>query len=114
MSISLTPAYYSKCIPQDVLASVLEFFSDDDPKQVAKQLDSMFDHIALRTVLTHLESNADRVAFLELCRDEHQSTSPLDWAILKIDNIEVRLQESLERSLLALYQKLQTSGKTTT
>lgn len=107
MPLQLPQTFYADCIPQDVLATVLASFESSELSTVTAQLQVLFDVVALRTILTHLPTDAEKIAFLEIYRDEYASSSPLDWAVLKIDNIHIRLQEALERSLLALYQKLQ-------
>lgn len=106
MKITLKDSYYQTLVPEDLIYNILNLFSESESKNAVKTLEKVLDIVALRVVLTNLESSQDKIAFMEICRDEYQNNSPLDWAVLKIDNIQVRLQESLERSMLALYQKL--------
>lgn len=91
----------------DLVYKVLEKFSNEEQGRAQELLTELMDITALRTILTNLNTKSDKLAFLEIYRDQYDQSYVLDWAVLKTDNIRIRLQEALERALLAIYQKIQ-------
>lgn len=106
MKIIFQKSFYQELIPMDLVHKVMDEFEQEEKVEVQEILSELFDITTLRTILTNLDKKADKVAFLEVYRDQYDQTYVLDWAVLKIDNINIRLQEALERLLLAIYQKL--------
>jgi len=107
MKILFQKSYYLELLPMDLVYKVLEKFPSEEQKQAQELLAELMDITALRTILTNLSAKNDKLAFLEIYRDQYDQSYVLDWAVLKIDNINIRLQEALERALLAAYQKIQ-------
>ncbi|GEM_PF-3618546 len=103
----LNSAYYGKLVPSEILVQVLNQFDDEESMQAAyKTILAILDRNALHAVMAYLTEHEDKVAFLELLRDEYESSHPLEWATLKFDNAEQVVREAVERSLLAIHSAL--------
>lgn len=103
----LNAAYYGKLVPADILVQILNQFDDEESRhQAYETILAILDRAALHAVMAYLTEHEDKVAFLELLRDEYDSNHPLEWATLKFDNAEQVVREAVERSLLAIHSAL--------
>jgi hypothetical protein len=107
MKIHLPNSFYLNLLPMDLVYKIVERFPADEQEEAQETLAELLDLTVLRTILANLEDINDKIGFMEVYRDQYNTDFPLDWAVLKINDINIRLQESLERSLLSFYQKLQ-------
>lgn len=110
MKVLLQKSYYLDLLPMDLLYKVLELFTKEEQNDAQEQLSELLDYVALRTILNNLSDPKDKIAFLEVYRDQYDQNFVLDWALLKTENIDIRLRESLERTLLAVFQRIQSQN----
>lgn len=106
MKVILPKSYYSQLTPTDLVFEVLEYFPESEQEEARELLIRLMDTTALRAILTSLDNKQDKLAFLEIYRDQYDQNHLLDWVVLKTDNIYIQIKEALERALLALHQKI--------
>lgn len=105
--ITLNQSYYGKLVPQNLLVEVLNQFDNESAvPEVFETIAAILDRNVLHAIMSYLPDHETKVAFLEVLRDEYNSPHQLEWATLKFDNAEEVVQESIERTLLALHSAL--------
>lgn len=103
----MNQAYYGQLVPQNLLIEILNQFENDQERdQAFKTIVAILDRNAIHAVMAYLQDHEAKIAFLELLRDEYNSAHPLEWATLQFDNAEQVIQESIERTLLAILSAL--------